>query len=111
MRLYKFTSALFGSPSPRFRSLKYAMSNTKGDAMNQISKRLEQAFDAARAMTPDQQDLLAVELLERARSLAMPSTKLTAEERAELEAELAAARRGEYATDEEVAAMFAKHGL
>jgi hypothetical protein len=36
---------------------------------------------------------------------------LTPEERAELEAELAAARRGELASDADVAAMFAKHGL
>ncbi len=79
--------------------------------MNQITKRLEQAIDKARALTPDQQDLLAVELLERARSLTLPPTRFTSQERAELEAELAAARRGEFASDDEVAAMYAKHGL
>ena len=78
--------------------------------MNQITKRLEQAIDAARAMTSDQQDLLAVEMLERAWSLSSPAVKLTVSERAELEAELAAARRGEFATDGEVAAMYARHG-
>jgi len=79
--------------------------------VNQISKRLEQALDAVRGMRPDQQDLLAVELLERAQALMQPPTKLSPQERAELEAELAAARRGELASDAEVAAMYAKHGL
>lgn len=79
--------------------------------MNHISKRLEQALETVRDMTPDQQDLLAVELMERARSLARPATALTARERAELEAELAAARCGELATDTEATAMFAKYGL
>ena len=50
-------------------------------------------------------------MMERAHGLTQPPTKLSAEERAELEAELAAARRGELATDDEVAAMFKKHGL
>ena len=79
--------------------------------MNQITKRLEQALDTLRAMTPDQQDLLAIELMERAQTLTSPPTRLTPEERAELEAELAAARRGELASDGAVAAMYAKHGL
>jgi hypothetical protein len=79
--------------------------------MNQITKRLEQVLDTVRTMSPDQQDLLAVELLERAQDLTRPATRLTAEERAELEAELAAARRGELATDAEVIVMYAKHGL
>ncbi len=79
--------------------------------MNHISKRLEQAIDTVRTLAADQQDLLAVEMLERARSLSLPATQLSPEERAELEAELAAARRGEFASDKEVAAMYAKYGL
>ncbi len=79
--------------------------------MSHISKRLEQALDVVRALPLDQQDLVAVEMLERARALTQPPTELTPEECAELEAELAAARRGEFAADEEVAAMYAKHGL
>ena len=79
--------------------------------MNQITKRLEQAVAAARAMTADQQDLMALEMLERVQSLTVPAAQLTAEERAELEAELAAARRGEFASDSEVTAMYARHGV
>jgi hypothetical protein len=79
--------------------------------VNKISKRLEQAVESVSGMPPDQQDLLAVELLERARALREPPTKLSPQERAELEAELAAARRGELASDADVAVMYAKHGL
>jgi hypothetical protein len=79
--------------------------------MNALSKRLAQTFDAARALTADQQDLLAVEMLDRVHALTQPPLSLSARERAELEAELAAARRGELASDDEVAAVYAKHGL
>jgi len=70
---------------------------------------MQQALDTVRAMPAAQQDLIVVEILERVRMLTQPATKLTAEERAELEAELAAARRGELASDAKVAAVFAKH--
>ncbi|HEX3573396.1 MAG TPA: hypothetical protein VHU42_02240, partial [Rhodopila sp.] len=46
----------------------------------------------------------------RTRALTAAPTELTTEECAELEAELAAARRGELASEAEVAAMYAKHG-
>lgn len=42
---------------------------------------------------------------------AQPPAMLTTEERAELEAGLVAARRGEFAADADVAAMYARHGL
>ena len=83
----------------------------EGCHLKQITKRLEQALETVRAMTPEQQDLLAVELMERAQTLTCASMSLTVEERAGLEAELAAARRGELATDAEVATMYARHGL
>jgi S-adenosylhomocysteine hydrolase len=79
--------------------------------MSHFTRTMQQALDTVRTMRPEQQDLIAVEILERVRMLTQPATKLTAEERAELEAELAAARRGELASDAEVAAMFAKHGV
>jgi predicted transcriptional regulator len=40
-----------------------------------------------------------------------PSHELTPEEEADIDASLAEAERGEFATDEEVRAMWAKHGL
>ena len=79
--------------------------------MGEFSRRMQRALEAVRAMSPEHQDLLATELMEHARLLAQPPTKLTAEERAELEAALAAARRGEFASDADVNAMYARHGL
>ena len=79
--------------------------------MNQISKRLQAAVAEASALPLDQQNLIALEISERARSLTRPPTDLSHIERAELEAELAAARRGELASDADVASEFAKHGV
>ena len=78
--------------------------------MGEFSKNMQRALDAVRAMSPEQQDLLAAELMEHARLLTLPPTRLSPEERAELEAALVAARRGEFAGDAEVNAMYAKHG-
>jgi hypothetical protein len=78
--------------------------------MAAITKCLEQAIQAASTMPADQQDRLAEELLDRIQDLSQPPIRLGPEERAELEAELAAARRGEFAPDEEVAATWRRHG-
>jgi hypothetical protein len=79
--------------------------------MTQLSKPLEAALAALSALAPDQQNLIALEITQRVRALTGRPTKLTPEERVELQAELAAARRGELASDADVAVMFAKHGL
>lgn len=79
--------------------------------MGEFSRRMQRALDAVRTMSPEHQDLLAVELMERAGVLAAPPTSLSREERAELEAALAAARCGAFASDAEVNAMYARHDL
>jgi hypothetical protein len=79
--------------------------------MGSLSKRMQEVLDAVRDMSAEQQDFLAAELGERLRLLEQPPTQLSPEERAELEAALAAARRGEFASEDEVEAMYAKHGL
>ncbi|NJO24277.1 MAG: hypothetical protein HC868_16885 [Sphingomonadales bacterium] len=78
--------------------------------MGQISKRLEKAVEAAKAWPLDRQEA-AAEVLEHMHRLASTSYKLTDEERADLEEALAEARRGEFASDADVAAMFSRHGL
>jgi len=75
-----------------------------------LSKRMQQALEAVSNVSDERQDLLAVELMERLRLLEQPPTRLSSEERAEVEEALAAARRGEFASDAEVEAMYAKHG-
>jgi hypothetical protein len=79
--------------------------------MGDFSKHMQKALEAVRAMSPEHQDLLAAELMEHARLLEQPPTKLSVEERAELEADLAAARRGEFASEADVNAMYRRHGL
>jgi len=79
--------------------------------MGKLSNCMQCALNAVRDLSPEHQDLLAAELMEHARLLARPPTKLSPEERAELEADLAAARRGEFASDAEVTAMYLRHGL
>ena len=61
--------------------------------MGSLSKRMQQALEAVSNVSDERQDLLAVELMEQ------PPTRLSSEERAEVEEALAAARRGEFASD------------
>lgn len=79
--------------------------------MGSLSKRMQQALEAVSNVSAERQDLLAAELMERLRLLEQPPTRLSPEEQAELEAALAAAQRGEFASDAEVEAMYAKHGV
>jgi hypothetical protein len=78
--------------------------------MTELSKRLAKALEAAKAWPLDRQEA-AADVLERMDQLATGPYKLSPEERADLEAALDEARRGEFASDAEVAAMFARHGL
>ena len=61
-------------------------------------------------MPDDIQDQLARMLLELA-GVEQPPYQLTPEEEPDLEASIAEAERGEFATDEEVKAVWAKYGL
>jgi len=75
-----------------------------------MTRLLEQAVEAVRVLPDDVQDDLARMLLQLA-GVEQPIYELTSEEAADIEASLAEAERGEFATDEEVRAMWAKHGL
>ena len=75
-----------------------------------MTKLLEQAVEAARALPPEMQDALARMLLQFAGE-ERPAIHLTGEEESSFEASLALAERGEFARDEQVRAIWAKHGL
>jgi hypothetical protein len=75
-----------------------------------MTRLLEQAVATVSALPDDQQDDLARILLQLAGHEQPPYT-LCPEEEADLDASIAEAERGEFATDEEVRAMWAKHGL
>jgi hypothetical protein len=75
-----------------------------------VTRLFKQAVETVSALPDDTQDELARILLQLA-GVEQPSYELTPEEEADLDASLAEAEQGEFATDEEVRAMWAKHGL
>jgi hypothetical protein len=75
-----------------------------------MTKLLEQAVEAARGLPPATQDEIARLVLQLAGD-DEPQIALTDDERAAIALSKAAAARGEFATDEQVRAVWAKHGL
>lgn len=72
---------------------------------------LEKAVATARALPPEMQDEIARVVLALASDDGESVYQLTPEEEADLDESDAEAARGEFATDEEVRALWAKHGL
>ena len=75
-----------------------------------MTELLEHAFERIRALPPDQQDEFARVLL-RLAGEDEPVYQLTPEEEADFEQARAEIARGEYATDDDLKSIFAKHGL
>ena len=75
-----------------------------------MTRLLEQAVEAVSALPDEAQDDLARILLQLA-GVEQPPYELSPEEAADIDASLEEAGRGEFATDEEVRAVWAKHGL
>lgn len=79
--------------------------------LSPMTKLLDQALEAARNLPPDAQDDIARVVLQLAGSEESEPVALPLEERAVIAASKAAAARGEFAADEQVRAVWAKHGL
>jgi hypothetical protein len=75
-----------------------------------MTKLLEQAIETARALPPDMQDEMARVLMALAGD-ARSTVRLSVQEAASFDESLAQAERGEFASEEEVRAVWAKHGL
>jgi hypothetical protein len=77
-----------------------------------MTKLLDRAVEAARSLSPDAQDDIARVVLRLAGTddEASPAA-LSPEERTAVAASQDAAARGEFATDEQVRAVWGKHGL
>ncbi|HLW93350.1 MAG TPA: hypothetical protein VKS78_18870 [Roseiarcus sp.] len=73
-----------------------------------MTELLEKALAAVSALPDDQQDEAAFILLQFVGI--EPPLNLTDEDKAEIEGSLAEQARGEFATDEEIRAIWAKHG-
>lgn len=76
-----------------------------------MTQLLEQAVQAARQLPSDVQDEIARAVLRLAGADAEGPARLTPDEHAAIAASKGAAARGEFATDDEVRAVWAKHGL
>jgi hypothetical protein len=76
-----------------------------------MTKLLDRALDAARRLPAAAQDDIAHVVLRLAGADDEPPVPLTPEEHDAVAASKAAAARGEFATDEQVRAVWAKHGL
>lgn len=75
-----------------------------------MTKLLEQAIETARRLPPSEQDNIARAILELAGQSDLPPVPLAPEEREAIARSKAAAARGEFATDDEVRAVWTKHG-
>lgn len=82
---------------------------TQGKAMNHLSKRLQGALEAAKHWPLDRQEA-AADVLEQMNRLESASYDLSEEERADIEEALEEVRKGKFASDAEVAALFARYG-
>ena len=83
----------------------------RGDYLFGVTALLERAIEAARCLPPEAQDDVAHVLLQLVGADDEKPVSVTLEEEAVLAVSIAAAERGEFATDEEVQAVWAKHGL
>ncbi len=76
-----------------------------------MTKLLDQALAAVRGLPADAQDHIARVVLRLSGADDEPPVSLTPEEQAAIAASKAAAARGEFANDEQVQTVWAKHGL
>ena len=75
-----------------------------------MTQLLDQAVETVRALPANAQDAVARFLLQFA-GTDEPILQLSPQEEASFDESLAQAERGEFATDEEIRAIWAKHGL
>jgi hypothetical protein len=76
-----------------------------------MTKLLDQALEIARSLPADAQDDIARIVLQLAGAEDSPPVPLSEDEKSAIAVSRAAASRGEFATDEQVSAIWAKHGL
>jgi hypothetical protein len=75
-----------------------------------MTKLLDQAIAVARRLPPDDQDHIARAIMQLAGADEASPVPLSPEEKDAIANSKAAAARGEFATDEEVRSVWAKHG-
>jgi hypothetical protein len=76
-----------------------------------MTKLLDEALEAVRRLPPRDQDDIARAILRLVGYDSLRPIALSADEREAIARSKAAAGRGEFATDEQLRAVWAKHGL
>jgi hypothetical protein len=76
-----------------------------------MTKLLDQAVEIARGLPSEAQDDIARVVLQLAGADDAPPVPLTEDEKVAITASKEAAARGEFATEEQIRAVWAKHGL
>jgi hypothetical protein len=76
-----------------------------------MTKLLDQALELARGLPAELQDDIARVVLQLAGDDGAERVILSSDERSAIAASKAAASRGDFASDEQVRAVWAKHGL
>ena len=76
-----------------------------------MTKLLDKALELARSLPSEAQDDIARIVMQLAVNEESEPVPLSADERIAIATSKAAAARGEFATDEQVRAVWAKHGL
>jgi len=76
-----------------------------------MTKLLDKALEAVRLLPPEEQDEIARVIIQLSGSEQPAPVALSVEEREAIARSKEAAARGEFATDEQVRALWAKHGL
>jgi hypothetical protein len=76
-----------------------------------MTKLLDDALEAARSLPPEMQDTIARVVLRLVETDDEAPVVLSADERAVVAISKAAAARGEFATEDQARATWAKHGL
>ena|SRR5271165_240545 len=79
--------------------------------MPNMTKLLDKALEAVRLLPAEDQDEIALVIMQLAGSDFPASVPLSPEEREAIRRSKGAAKRDEFATDEQVRAVWAKHGL
>jgi hypothetical protein len=88
--------------------LPVGLKSAYGDGM---TKLFEQAIESVRRLPPDAQDEIGRLVLHLAGDEAPPPIQLTPAEDASFDESFAQAERGEFAPEQEMRAIWAKHGL
>lgn len=76
-----------------------------------MTKLLDQAVDVARRLAPAAQDEIALAILALSGETDVDPVHLSSDERAAIARSKGAASRGEFATEDQVRSVWAKHGL